>query len=254
VTMKKTMFWYIMPCGSCKNRRFGGTYRLHHEGDKNWRARNNASSNQQPKHAAHIVFLCSVLRLLVTASVVPSSLFLLTLMIEAIRSPEMSVLAGATRRNIAEDGILQAEFCLLSASPSFFHLENCTELVLGLASRPRHGAWPVKSHTLRLMCHCPIAGTNENLHLARRAVFVRPLYIVSCSMRVLIRPPQVLINSRRCLLCNCLPLTPSHFASSAENKEQKHPVPKYRPCGLVVRFPGYRSRGSGFDSRRYYIF
>jgi hypothetical protein len=25
-------------------------------------------------------------------------------------------------------------------------------------------------------------------------------------------------------------------------------------CGLVVRVPGYRSRGSGFDSRRYQIF
>jgi hypothetical protein len=28
-----------------KNRRFGGTYRLHHVGDKNRRARNNVSSN-----------------------------------------------------------------------------------------------------------------------------------------------------------------------------------------------------------------
>jgi hypothetical protein len=26
-----------------------------------------------------------------------------------------------------------------------------------------------------------------------------------------------------------------------------------RPCGLVVRVPGYRSRGPGFDSRRYQI-
>jgi hypothetical protein len=25
-------------------------------------------------------------------------------------------------------------------------------------------------------------------------------------------------------------------------------------CGLVVRVPGYRPRGSGFDSRRYHIF
>jgi hypothetical protein len=29
---------------------------------------------------------------------------------------------------------------------------------------------------------------------------------------------------------------------------------KDRLCGLVVRVPGYRSRGSGFDSRRYQIF
>jgi hypothetical protein len=27
-----------------------------------------------------------------------------------------------------------------------------------------------------------------------------------------------------------------------------------RVCGLVVRVPGYRSRGPGFDSRRYHIF
>jgi hypothetical protein len=27
-----------------------------------------------------------------------------------------------------------------------------------------------------------------------------------------------------------------------------------RLCGLVARVPGYRSRGSGFDSRRYQIF
>jgi hypothetical protein len=27
-----------------------------------------------------------------------------------------------------------------------------------------------------------------------------------------------------------------------------------RLCGLVVRVPGYRSRGHGFDSRRYQIF
>jgi hypothetical protein len=25
-------------------------------------------------------------------------------------------------------------------------------------------------------------------------------------------------------------------------------------CGLVVRVPGYRSRGAGFDSRRYQIY
>jgi hypothetical protein len=27
-----------------------------------------------------------------------------------------------------------------------------------------------------------------------------------------------------------------------------------RPCGLVVRVPGYRSKGSGFDSWHYQIF
>jgi hypothetical protein len=35
VTMKNGTFWDVTPRGSCKNRRFGGTYRLHHQGDKN---------------------------------------------------------------------------------------------------------------------------------------------------------------------------------------------------------------------------
>jgi hypothetical protein len=31
VSMKNAVFWVVMPYGSCKNRRFTGTYRLHHE-------------------------------------------------------------------------------------------------------------------------------------------------------------------------------------------------------------------------------
>jgi hypothetical protein len=43
VTMKNGVFWDIMPCGSCKNRRFGGTQRLLHWCDKNRWTTNNAS-------------------------------------------------------------------------------------------------------------------------------------------------------------------------------------------------------------------
>jgi hypothetical protein len=42
--IKNTVFWDVTPCESCKNRRFGGKYRLHYQNDKIGEL-NNVSSN-----------------------------------------------------------------------------------------------------------------------------------------------------------------------------------------------------------------
>jgi hypothetical protein len=75
VAMKNPVFWDVTPCGCCKNRRFGGTYRLHPPGGKNRNA-------------------------------VPCSPILVALTIEAIRSSETPALTRATRSGVPEDGII----------------------------------------------------------------------------------------------------------------------------------------------------
>jgi hypothetical protein len=82
VTMRNAVVWDVTQCGSCKNR--------------------------------------SLRRLLVTASVLPSTPILVTLIIEELSSSETLVLTGATRRNIPQDGIVHGH-CRENLKSYIFH-------------------------------------------------------------------------------------------------------------------------------------
>jgi hypothetical protein len=90
VTMKTTVLWDMMPCGSCKNRRVGGVYCLYHQDGQNERARSNVNIHLQWESIASYCWHCFYL----------ADFF--TLMMEAIYSSETSVLKRATRRHIPE--------------------------------------------------------------------------------------------------------------------------------------------------------
>jgi hypothetical protein len=132
--MKNVVFWNLTPRGCCQNRRFGGTYCLHQQGDKNRRARNNCSS---------------LLRLLFNVNLVPSSPILVILMMKAIYSSESSVYTRSTRPYTSKNGILHSR--RRENLKSFITL---TGLVL-----KRSNMFPVR---YELVFYIPEAGIHHN--------------------------------------------------------------------------------------------
>jgi hypothetical protein len=80
------VFWDVMPCGSCYNRHFVGTYSFHHQGGEFQRAKNNV----------------------ITPNVVTSWMILSILETEAKTFSEILVLTRSTWCFVPDDGILQS--------------------------------------------------------------------------------------------------------------------------------------------------
>jgi hypothetical protein len=128
-----------------------------------------------------------VRRLLVTVSVVPSSLILVTLIEEALRSSETSVLTRTTRRNIPDDALLYSHrrenFKSYTSLQYFTFPATILQINIVIESKGMHitSAQPPCSRTTWYLCDFnPLRATRM------------PAYPATEVVQTVINPPQSL--------------------------------------------------------------
>jgi hypothetical protein len=112
-------------------------------------------------------FFAALHRLLVTANIVPSLPILVTLMMEALRSSETSVLTRATRRNISLDGLHHETDPVSKTFCYYLNRKFWEQLISGFLSYQERGVQNDESSNLSIVLPNPCLAILGEAHIHR---------------------------------------------------------------------------------------